>query len=308
MSGPVQQRDAACENEALAGIQAREGRTTEVGGLPVARVLPTKGRRTVGAWCFVDLMGPADAEEPDPMEVGPHPHIGLATMTWLLEGEALHTDSLGTEQVIRPGQVNLMTAGHGIAHAELAAQPPFRGVQMWIAQPEVTRHAGSDFVHHAALPQIDEGGLRGMILVGSLLGATAPTQTDTALVGADLMLDRGSTSFATDAGFEHCVVPLDGRVRVGQEVLEPGWLGLIPAGVEELPIAVETDATRFLVLGGTPLGERVSMWWNFVARDQDEITAAYRDWQDRTDRFGEVPSSLDRIEAPRPPWLPAEDR
>jgi len=308
MSGPVQERDAACANEALAGIQAREGRTTEVGGLPVARVLPTKGRRTVGAWCFVDLMGPADAEEPDPMEVGPHPHIGLATVTWLLEGEALHTDSLGTEQTIRPGQVNLMTAGHGIAHAELAAQPPFRGVQMWIAQPEATRHGGSDFVHHAELPQTETGGLRGLVFAGSLAGATAPTRTDTPLVGADLVLDRGATSLATDVGFEHCVVPLDGRVKVGQEVLEPGWLGLIPTGVEELPIAAETDATRFLVLGGTPLGERVSMWWNFVARDQGEITAAYRDWQARTDRFGEGPSSLTRIEAPRPPWLPPEDR
>lgn len=158
------------------------------------------------------------------------------------------------------------------------------------------------------MSQVDEGGLRGLILVGSLLGASAPTVTDTALVGADLTLDRGATSFATDVDFEHCVVPLDGRVRVGPEVLEPGWLGLIPAGVEELPIAAETDATRFLVLGGVPLGERVSMWWNFVARDQDEVMAVYHDWQDRTDRFGDVPSSLDRIEAPRPPWLPAEDR
>ena len=307
MSGPVQERDAACENEALADIQAREGRTTEVGGMPVARVLPTKGRRTVGAWCFVDLMGPADADQPDPMEVGPHPHIGLSTVTWLLEGEALHTDSLGTEQVIRPGQVNLMTAGHGIAHAELAARPPFRGVQMWIAQPEATRHGASAFAHHAVLPQVDQGGLRGVVFAGSLAGARAATRTDTPLVGVDLTLDRGATSLPTDVSFEHCVVPLDGRVKVGDEVLEPGWLGLIPAGVDELPLTAATDATRFLVLGGEPLGEKVSMWWNFVARGRDEITAAYRDWQDRTDRFGNVPSSLERIEAPRPPWLPAED-
>jgi quercetin 2,3-dioxygenase len=308
MSGPVQERDAACENEALAGFQAREGRSTEVGGMPVARVLPTKGRRTVGAWCFVDLMGPADAEEPDPMEVGPHPHIGLSTVTWLLEGEALHTDSLGTEQMIRPGQVNLMTAGHGIAHAELAARPPFRGVQMWIAQPEATRHGASDFVHLEDLPEVEEDGLRGLVFAGSLAGASASTPTDTPLVGADLTLDRGATSLAIDVSFEHCVVPLDGRVKVGDEVLDPGWLGLVPAGIDVLPIAAATDATRFLVLGGEPLGEKVSMWWNFVARDQDEITAAYRDWQERTDRFGDVPSSLERIEAPRPPWLPVDGR
>lgn len=308
MSGPVQDVDARCEDEALPAIEAREGRTTEVGGMPVARVLPTKGRRTVGAWCFVDLMGPADAEEPDPMEVGPHPHIGLSTVTWLLEGEALHSDSLGTEQLIRPGQLNLMTAGHGIAHAELAAQPPFRGVQMWIAQPEGTRHGTSDFEHHGDLPEVEVGGVRGLVIAGTFAEVASPARTDTALVGADLTMDRGDTALPTDDRFEHCVVPLDGRVKVGEDVLEPGWLGLVPSGVAELPVAAESDTTRFLLLGGEPLGEQVSMWWNFVARSKDEITEAYRDWQARSDRFAEVPSSLERIEAPRPPWLPPEDR
>lgn len=307
MSGPVQEPDLRCENERLARIEAREGRTTEVGGLPVARVLPTKGRRTVGAWCFVDLMGPADAEDPDPLEVGPHPHIGLSTVTWLLEGEALHSDSLGTEQLIHPGQLNLMTSGHGIAHAELAAQPPFRGVQMWIAQPEHTRHGSSRFEHHEELPQLDLGVLRGMVFVGTLAQARSPVATDTPLVGADLTLDRGSVGVPTDPTFEYCVVPLDGKVKVGEEVLEPGWLGLLPTGIGEVPIAAETDGTRLLLLGGEPLGEKVSMWWNFVARDHDEITQAYLDWEERTDRFGAVPSQLERIEAPRPPWLPPAD-
>ncbi len=307
MSGPVQDVDARCENELLPTIEAREGRQAEVGGMPVARVLPTKGRRTVGAWCFVDLMGPADAEEPDPMEVGPHPHIGLSTVTWLLEGEALHSDSLGTEQPIRPGQLNLMTAGHGISHAELAAQPPFRGVQMWIAQPEGTRHGESAFEHHGDLPQVEFDGLRGLLLMGSLADQASPATTETPLVGADLTLDRGATAIPTATTFEHCVVPLDGRVKVGEEVLEPGWLGLVPAGVGELPVAAETDATRFLLLGGEPLGEKVAMWWNFVARDQQELTRAYEDWEARSDRFGDVPSPLERIDAPRPPWLTPRD-
>jgi quercetin 2,3-dioxygenase len=306
MSGPVQEPDLECENESLPRIEAREGRSTEVGGMPVARVLPTKGRRTVGAWCFVDLMGPADAEEPDPMEVGPHPHIGLSTVTWLLEGEAIHSDSLGTEQPIRPGQLNLMTAGHGIAHAELAAEPPFRGVQMWIAQPEATRHGEAGFEHHGDLPEVEVEGVRGLVIAGTLAEATSPARTDTALMGADLTLDRGTALLPTQAGFEHCVVPLDGRLKVGEDVLEPGWLGLIPAGVDELPLAAEGDATRFLFLGGEPLGEEVAMWWNFVARDRDELTQAYLDWEERTDRFTEVPSSLERIDAPRPPWLPAQ--
>jgi quercetin 2,3-dioxygenase len=303
MSGPIQPPDLECQNELLAGVEAREGRTANVGGLDVVRVLPTKGRRTVGAWCFVDLLGPADAEEPDPLEVGPHPHIGLATVTWLLEGEALHSDSLGTEQVIRPGQLNLMTAGHGIAHAELAAQPPFRGVQLWIAQPEGTRHGGSAFEHHEALPEVELGYASGQVLAGTLAEVTSPARTDTPLVGADLALRQGRTVLPTERTFEHAVVPLEGRVKVGPEVIEPGWIALVPTGVTDLPLESEHGGGRLLVLGGEPLGEPVQMWWNFVARDREEITAAYREWRGRTDRFGAVPSSLERIEAPRPPWL-----
>lgn len=305
MSGPLQPADRQCENERLAGVEAREGRRTSVGGMDVARVLPTKGRRTVGAWCFVDLMGPADAEDPDPMEVGPHPHIGLSTVTWLLEGEALHSDSLGTEQVIRPGQLNWMTAGHGIAHAELAARPPFRGVQMWVAQPEAGRHGASAFEHHAELPEVEFARARGQVFAGTFAGASSPPRTETPLVGIDLALERGRTALPTAERFEHAVVPLDGRVLVGQEVVEPGWIALVPAGVEELPLEAEYDGARLLLLGGEPLGERIEMWWNFVARDRDEIEAAWRGWRDRTDRFGEVASRLERIEAPVPPWLPA---
>ena len=305
MSGPVQPADTKCRNESLEGIEAREGRRTSVGGLNVTRVLPTKGRRTVGAWCFVDLMGPVDAEQPDPMEVGPHPHIGLSTVTWLLEGEALHSDSLGTEQVIRPGQLNWMTAGHGIAHAELAAKPPFRGVQMWVAQPEATRHGPSAFVHHADLPRVELGTTQATLFAGAVDGSQSPAAGDTPLVGLDLALQPGTTVVPTSKTFEHAVVALDGRVRVGPEVIEPGWLALVPTGVDELPLAAETPGTRLLLLGGEPLGEPIQMWWNFVARDRSELDAAWHDWEQRTDRFGAVASPLERIEAPRPPWMRA---
>jgi quercetin 2,3-dioxygenase len=307
MSGPMQPPDLACQDERLDGVEAREGRTTVVGGLDVTRVLPTKGRRTVGAWCFVDLMGPMDALHPDPLEVGPHPHIGLSTVTWLLEGEALHTDSLGTEQPIRPGQLNLMTAGHGIAHAEFAAEPPFRGAQLWIAQPEGTRHGTSTFEHHAELPVVDLAHGTATVLIGALDGARSSARADTPLIGLDLAVGRGRTVLPTSAGFEHAVVPIDGRVKVGPEVIEPGFIALVPEGVEELPIETERDDARLLVLGGEPLGEQVQMWWNFVARDRDEITAAWEAWRDRTDRFGAVPTGLERIEAPVPPWIETAD-
>ena len=306
MSGPITPTDERCRNELVEQIELREGRRTTVGGLDVVRVLPTKGRRTVGAWCFVDLVGPADAERPDPLEVGPHPHTGLSTVTWLLEGEALHTDSLGTEQVIRPGQLNLMTAGHGIAHAELAAQPPFRGVQLWVAQPEHTRHGAGAFEHHRELPRVELSAGEAQLLVGTLHGTAAPTRADTPLLGLDATLHAGDEVLGIDPGFEHAIVPVDGRVRVGAEVVEPGWLALIPAGLDELPLSTERRNTRLLVLGGQPLGEPITMWWNFVARSREEISAAYLDWSRRTERFAEVTSTLERIEAPRPPWLPGD--
>lgn len=303
MSGPVQQPDVDCRDEDLPAVEAREGRTTDVGGLPVARVLPTKGRRTVGAWCFVDILGPMDAVDPDPMEVGPHPHIGLSTVTWLIDGEALHTDSLGTEQPIRPGQLNLMTAGHGISHAELAANPPFRGVQLWLAQTEQTRHGESRFVHHADLPQTAFEHAEATVFAGHLGSAHAPTQTDIEIVAADFTLRRGTSVLPIDPRFELAVVPLDGRVKVADAIVEPGWIGLIPPGSDELPIEAEHAGGRALLIGGLPLGEPIEMWWNFVARDREEITQAYRDWTARTDRFGAVPTRLERIEAPVPPWL-----
>jgi redox-sensitive bicupin YhaK (pirin superfamily) len=303
VSGPVEEKDVAGIDEALAGVEVREGRQASVGGMDIARVLPTKGRRTVGAWCFTDLIMPADGLDPDPMEVGPHPHIGLATVTWLLEGEAVHSDSLGSEQAIRPGQLNLMTAGHGIAHAELGAPAPLRGVQLWIAQPERTRHGASAFEHHPELPTVDLGTAEASVLVGTLAGATSPASTDTPLVGAELTLRRGLIRVPATASFEYAVVPLDGTVKVGEDIVEHGWVALVPPGAGALPIEAGDGGARCMLLGGEPLGEQVVMWWNFVGRSRDEITEAWRAWQDHDeDRFGPVASRLDRIDAPAPPW------
>ncbi len=305
MSGPVQPTDLNGTDELLAAIDVRQGRTTSLGGMDIARVLPTKGRRTVGAWCFVDVMAPPDSDNPPPLEIGPHPHIGLSTVTWLFEGEALHGDSLGTEQLIRPGQLNLMTAGRGIAHSELGVKDGLRGVQMWIAQPEATRHGASRFEHHARLPRAELAGAEVEVLIGSMAGARSPVVVDTPLVGAEVRMHGGVVEVPAKSSFEYGIVPVDRRVKVGEVIVEPGWLGLIPVGLDVIPLESEGPST-VMVLGGVPLGERLQMWWNFVARTREELTEAWRAWQAHdTDRFGPVPSRLTRIDAPPPPWIGA---
>lgn len=307
MSGPVEPTDTEAGNDPLARVEVREGRETSVGGLDIIRVLPTKGRRTVGPWCFVDCMAPPDFSDPAPMEVGPHPHIGLSTVTWLFEGEALHGDSLGTEQPIRPGQLNLMTAGRGIAHAELGTADRIQGVQMWLAQPDETRNGESRFEHHEDLPEVDLGAGTATVILGSAAGAASPARVDSDLVGIDLSMGAGSVEIEANPGFEYAVVPIDNPVKVGAEVVEPGWLALVPHGLDVLPIESRSEA-RMMVLGGVPLEARIQMWWNFVARTREELTEAWRDWQvGNTDRFGPVPSDLQRIDAPPPPWLRSPD-
>jgi redox-sensitive bicupin YhaK (pirin superfamily) len=308
MSGPVQPLDApidaAVEQGPLARIDVREGRSTTVGGVPISRVLPTKGRRTVGPWCFVDLILPPDFDEPHPLEVGPHPHTGLATVTWLLEGEALHTDSLGSEQPIRPGQLNLMSAGGGIAHAELGTTDGIHGVQMWLAQPEETRHGSSRFEHVPDLPVADFPGAQARVMIGGVAGIISPAAVDWPTVGLDVGLRDRRVEIPANPDFEYAVIPIDTKVKVDDAIVEPGWLALVPAGAEALPIEAGINGARFLVLGGQPLGELIEMWWNFVARSKDEITDAWRAWQGHDlDRFGPVSSKLARIDAPAPPWL-----
>ena len=306
MSGPVQPVDAAVEQGPLARIDVREGRATTVGGTPISRVLPTKGRRTVGPWCFVDHMLPPDFDDPHPLEVGPHPHTGLATVTWLLEGEALHTDSLGSEQVIRPGQLNLMSAGNGIAHAELGTTQGIHGVQMWLAQPEETRHGAPHFEHIPDLPVAGFSTAEVKVMIGELDGQRSPAAVDWGTIGLDVTLQEARIEIPAEPEFEYAVVPIDHKLKVGEAIVEPGWLALIPAGAESLPIESSSDDSRFLVLGGEPLGEPIEMWWNFVARSKDELTEAWRSWRAHDlDRFGPVSSKLARIDAPAPPWLPA---
>lgn len=314
MSGPVEEADRSGSDFGITAIEVKEGRSTRIGELGIMRVLPTKQRRTIGPWCFVDLMSPEDVDKPPPLEIGPHPHIGLATVTWLFGGSVLHSDSLGTEQPIKPGELNLMTAGHGIAHAEqgIVTEAPAEtagvmGVQMWLAQPDASRNGNSMFQHVESLPEVDLESGTARLLIGDYDGDSSPARFDHPVIGLDVTL-RQKTWVVTDPTFEYGLVPIDRPVKVEDAIVEPGALAVIPTGYQTLSLETRGGHGRVMLLGGTPLGEEVKMWWNFVARTNEEITEAWRDWRaHNTDRFASVPSGLARIDAPTPPWVRGDD-
>jgi quercetin 2,3-dioxygenase len=235
--------------------------------------------------------------------VGPHPHIGLHTVTWLLEGEVLHADSLGNEQPIRPGQLNLMTSGRGISHAEDGrgqSSGSVNGVQLWVAQPEATRHLSPSFAHCGELPRVDFPHGEATVLLGDFAGSHSPAPTDSALVGVDIA-GSGALEVPLDPAFEYAVAALQGGVRIADVDVGANQLLYLGTGRDELGLTLRPDS-RLLLLGGEPFGEEIVMWWNFVARTQAELAAAYADWQATNERFGSVESTLRRMAAPRPFW------
>jgi quercetin 2,3-dioxygenase len=309
VSGPVGAADAPpladADHPAAACVEVTESRESQVGAFRVRRALPRRARRTVGAWCFLDHMGPADIDEAHGLDVAPHPHIGLQTVTWLLDGEAVHRDSLGSEQVIAPGQLNLMTAGGGVSHSEEGTgryRGRLQGVQLWVAQPSATREGAPAFEHHAELPSVELASGVATVLVGELDGAASPARHDTDHAGVDLDLRPGPTSTVPlRPDHEHALVVVTGAVEVDGAVVEPGHLAYLGVGRDELGITAPV-ATRAVLVGGVPFDEPVLMWWNFVARTRDEIVRAHADWMAAADRFGSVASPLPRTEVGPPPW------
>jgi quercetin 2,3-dioxygenase len=308
MSGPVGTADAppgASAGQATSRcVEIGQDREATVGRFRVRRALPRRGRRTVGAWCFADHMGPAEVTERSGLDVGPHPHMGLQTVTWLLGGEALHRDSLGSVQVIKPGQLNLMTAGAGVSHAEEATgsyRGELHGVQLWVAQPEGTRHGAPAFEHHTNLPCVGLGAATATVLVGDFAGTRSPARHDTPLAGVDLDIPAGTVTVPLRAEFEYALIVTCGAAWLGDQRLAPGALGYLGRGRDRLELRA-AGTCRALLLGGEPFAEPILMWWNFVARNRDELEAAYRDWQRDTGRFGRFTSPLPRIPAPPPYW------
>jgi redox-sensitive bicupin YhaK (pirin superfamily) len=287
-------------------VELLEGAPVALGGprgFAVTRTLPSKHRRMVGAWCFLDAYGPHDLTGTRGMRVGPHPHIGLQTVTWLVVGEVLHRDSLGSLQEIRPGQLNIMTAGHGIAHSEQTPAehtPVLQGVQLWVALPHEARDMPPAFAQHTDLPVHTDGGLSATVLMGSLAGVTSPARCHTPLVGAEITLAEGSAAtLPLDPAFEYAVLALDGAPTVRDVTVKPGPLLYLGAGRDSVRLQTAGES-RLLLLGGEPFEERIVMWWNFVARDHDEIVQARADWVDGTPRFGAV-RGYDGDPLPAPP-------
>jgi redox-sensitive bicupin YhaK (pirin superfamily) len=292
-----------------AGTELLEGAPVALGGprgLGVTRTLPNKHRRMVGAWCFLDAYGPHDLAGSAGMRVGPHPHLGLQTVSWLVAGEILHRDSLGSLQEIRPGQLNLMTAGRGISHSEetpATHSGVLQGVQLWVALPDADRDVPPAFAHHADLPVVRDGGLTATVLMGELAGAVSPARCFTPLVGAEVTLAAGSDArLPLRPDFEYAVLTLDGAALVDDTTLKPGPLLYLGEGRSQLRLGAGPD-TRLMLLGGEPFGERIVMWWNYVGRDHDEIVVGREAWEARNaddGRFGRV-RGYDGPDIPAPP-------
>ena len=272
----------------------------------VRRLLPQRRLRMVGAWCFVDHFGPDDVSDRPGMQVPPHPHTGLQTVTWLVDGEIEHRDSLGSVQAVRPGQLNLMSSGRGIAHSEWSAPDHpagLHGLQLWVALPTFARSGEPRFEHHAGLPVLRDGGLTTTVVAGALGSVRSPAGVHTALVGAELLVTApGRYHVDVDAAFEHAVLVMSGTAEVAGADLSPGSLLYLGRGRSGLPVSTSEPARLFL-LGGEPFEEPLVMWWNFVGTSHEEIVQAREDWAAGR-RFGTVPGcGADPLRAPALPTV-----
>ncbi|MFI1865240.1 pirin family protein [Streptomyces jumonjinensis] len=271
--------------ELLSPRRVQLGESTEV-----RRLLPNLGRRMVGAWAFVDHYGPDDIADEPGMQVPPHPHMGLQTVSWLHEGEVLHRDSTGSLATIRPRELGLMTSGRAISHSEESPRTHARflhGAQLWVALPDAHRNMEPHFQHHTELPTVTAPGLNATVILGALDGVTSPGTAYTPITGADLTLARGAElGLPLDPDFEYAVLSMSGEVHVDGVPVLPGSMLYLGCGRTELPLRAESDA-GLMLLGGEPFEEELIMWWNFIGRSNEEIVQARSDWMEGA-RFGEV--------------------
>lgn len=268
-------------------------RARDLGGFEVRRALPSAQRQMIGPFIFFDQMGPAQFLSGQGIDVRPHPHIGLATVTYLFQGEMMHRDSLGSSLAIRPGEVNLMTAGRGIVHSErtgpemrVSGQEMF-GIQAWMALPKSHEESAPAFAHHdvSALPRLEGEGKRVRIITGSLYGETSPAAFPHACFYAEAVLAPGAVLPLDPDYDERAVYLASGRVDIAGQTFEGGQLLVFKPG-DRISILAETNA-RLMLLGGEPMDGPRHIWWNFVSSSQERIDSAKEDW--RQGRFAIVP-------------------
>ena len=271
-------------------LELLKPREVPLGGLramKVRRTLPQKSRSLIGAWCFADHYGPEQVAETGGMRVAPHPHTGLQTVSWLFEGEIEHRDSVGSHALVRPGELNLMTAGRGISHSEVstAKTSTLHGVQLWVALPENARQIAPAFEHVVPQEAID-GGLRCRVFMGSWLGMDSPATIHTPLLGAELELEPGTTvELPLDRDHEHGVLVDTGDISICGAPVGRASMAYLPPGTQSLALSVGATAARVIVLGGLPLNEDILMWWNFIGRSHEEIVEFRREWESEIAAF-----------------------
>lgn len=269
-------------------------RAHDLGGFEVRRALPSAKRQMVGPFIFFDQMGPAEfLVGGTGIDVRPHPHIGLATVTYLFEGEVLHRDSLGTELAIKPGELNLMSAGKGIVHSERTSEaakalgPKLFGIQSWVALPESHEESAPAFIHYGAdeLPMLNDHGVSVRVVAGEVMGVKAPTQTAWPTLYADAVLASGA-SLPLDATYvERAIYTVKGDVSIAGDIFGPGQLLVFRPG-DAITITAGSDA-QFIIVGGEPMDSKRYIWWNFVSSSKEKIEQAKEDW--RKGRFDIVP-------------------
>lgn len=296
--------DAPADDACAAAIETTiSPKTRDLGGgFTVRRVLPAMQRRTVGPFVFFDQMGPLVLESGGGLDVRPHPHIGLATVTYLFAGEIIHRDSLGTVQAIRPGDVNWMIAGRGITHSERSPAEarlggaPLSGIQLWVALPRTHEETEPAFAHHgvASLPLLEGDGARLRVIAGRLSGAISPVATLSDLFYADLSLAAGASFALAPEHEERAAYPIEGEVEIAGAVFGPGQLLAFRRGAEIVLRAV--TKTRLLLLGGAPLDGQRHLWWNFVSSSSERLEQAKADW--KAGRFPPVPGETELIPLP----------
>jgi hypothetical protein len=284
-------------------ISPRKVQLTTRSGVEISRLIPHQQLRAIGAWVFLDYYGPTDQREA--MSVGAHPHVGLQTVSWLFSGEIEHRDSLQSTQLVNPGELNLMTAGAGIAHSELSldSTAELHGVQLWTVLPESARAKAPRFDHYSNLPHFRHGAMAIKLFMGDLLGHSSPATRYSELLGAEISIDPHSiTDFPCLPDFEYGFLLIGGDLTVNDVGIAEGQLHYLPTGTASCEISSRGGA-RIILLGGAPFTEKIIMWWNFIGRTHEEIVAMRNDWNSPAPS---IPTFSDQINLRIPaPELPA---